>query len=83
MPREPVALFVITESRSQPGWVSIRPYPPPKLGTVTLQTHLTEAGFKPGDVVELRIHHGTRIRADQLPPPGMLAKRPRRRRVKP
>jgi hypothetical protein len=75
-------LFRIRPSRGYPGFVSIEPYPTPRLGTVSIQSELTEAGYKEGDIVEVRLYHGTRIAPDQLPPPGQLAKRHRPSRGK-
>lgn len=80
MPHEPIALFIIVPSRSSEGEVSLRPYPRDPDGP-TLQSRLTSAGFKAGDVVEVRISHITRISEKQdTPPPGQLIRRPRGRR---
>lgn len=72
-------LLVITASRSVPGCVSLREYP---TGRPRMQEALTAAGYTAGDVVEVRLYHGTRIRSEELPPPGQLMKR-RRRKVAP
>jgi len=77
--KEPYAIFLITESRSYTGLASIRPHPNFRDGDESLQEYLTRQGFKPGDVVELRIHHHTTIRAEATAKPGQLIKRKRRK----
>lgn len=77
---EPYGIFIITQSRMHPDLSSIRPHPSFRIDEESVQEYLTRCGFKPGDVVELRIHHHTTIRAEAEAKPGQLIKRRRRRK---